>query len=202
LADGPVIQASSEKAIANGITIDKIFDQVKQIRSNHDLPIMLMGYFNQLLKYGIEAFVQRASEAGVDGFILPDLPLDYYQVNYKQLFQKHDLKMSFLITPQTSDERIKAIAEESTAFLYVVSSYAITGSEKEMQAYQQEFFRRVNDLNLATPKLIGFGIRDSKSFNQATEMADGAIIGSAFIRALDQSKDIKKNVKQFIKSIR
>lgn len=202
LADGPTIQHSSEVAIKNGITLNTIFNQLTEIRKDVNIPIIIMGYFNQLLQFGVEDFIKKASEVGVDGMIIPDLPIDYYQEHYKGLFEKYNLKMSFLITPQTDEERVKEIANESTAFLYVVSSYAITGGKSEIEEYQTNYFKKIKDLDIKTPKLIGFGISNAETFNKACQYADGAIIGSAFIKELGQGNDIKTTVKQFITSIK
>jgi len=203
LADGPTIQHSSEVAIENGITLDLIFDQIKEIRKTVDIPIMLMGYLNQLVKYGVEDFLAKATDVGVDGFILPDLPLNIYQEEYKALFDKHNLKMSFLITPQTTDDRIKMIAEESTAFLYVVSSFAITGSKSDIQQNQIEYFKKIEAMKLNTPKLIGFGISNSETFNTACNYANGAIIGSAFIKTLSNTiYELKPTIQDFIKPLK
>ncbi|TXB64304.1 tryptophan synthase subunit alpha [Vicingus serpentipes] len=202
LADGPTIQYSSEIAIENGITLELIFKQVEEIRRSVQIPIILMGYYNQMLQYGVEQFVKKATQVGVDGLIIPDMPLNIYQQEYKKLFEKYDIKMSFLITPQTADERIIEIAKESSAFLYVVSSYAITGGKSEIQNYQTEYFKKIAALNITTPKLIGFGISNAETFEQACTYADGAIIGSAFIKALTDSENIKETIKQFITSIK
>ena len=203
LADGPTIQHSSEAAIENGITLDLIFDQIKEIRKTVDIPIMLMGYLNQLVKYGVEDFLAKAADVGVDGFILPDLPLDIYQDEYKTLFEKHRLKMSFLITPQTSDDRIKMIAKESTAFLYVVSSFAITGSKSDIQQNQIDYFKKIEAMKLNTPKLIGFGISNFKTFNTACNYANGAIIGSSFIKTLSTSTtELKTTIHNFVKLLK
>lgn len=202
LADGPTIQRSSEIAIDNGITIDLIFEQIKEIRKTVTIPIMLMGYLNQVLKYGVEDFLKKAAEVGVDGLILPDLPLEIYQNEYKKLFEKYALKMSFLITPQTSEERITLIAKESTAFLYVVSSFAITGSKSDIQQHQIDYFKKINKINLTTPKLIGFGISNSETFTTTCQYANGAIIGSAFIKALSESTNLKNTIQYFIKNLK
>lgn len=202
LADGPTIQHSSEVAIENGITLDLIFNQIKEIRKTVTIPIMLMGYLNQLVKYGIEDFLSKAKETGVDGLILPDLPLDIYQDEYKMLFEKYNLKMSFLITPQTSEERIKLIAKESTAFLYVVSSFAITGSKSDIQQNQIDYFKKISSMHLNTPKLIGFGISNKSTFNTASNYANGAIIGSAFIKIINNQTNIKAAIQKFIKYLR
>ena len=202
LADGPTIQNSSEVAIKNGISLELIFHQVEEIRKTVQIPIILMGYYNQMLQYGVERFVKKATEVGVDGLIIPDLPLDIYQVEYKALFEQYDLKMSFLITPQTTENRVLEIAKESSAFLYVVSSYAITGGKAAIEDYQTEYFKKIAALNIKTPKLIGFGISNAATFDKACQFAEGAIIGSAFIKAIDKSENLKETIKQFITSIK
>jgi tryptophan synthase alpha chain len=201
LADGPTIQFSSEVAIKNGITLALIFEQVAEIRKTVQIPIILMGYYNQMLQYGVEQFVKKANEVGVDALIIPDLPLDIYQKEYKPLFDQYDLKVSFLITPQTTDERIRVIAKESSAFLYVVSSYAITGGKSVIEDYQTEYFEKIKNMNLNTPKLIGFGISNRETFNRACQYAEGAIIGSSFIKVLGESENLKESINQFVKSV-
>jgi tryptophan synthase alpha chain len=202
LADGPTIQHSSEVAIKNGITLELIFQQVEEIRKAVQIPIILMGYYNQMLQYGVEQFVKKATDVGVDGLIIPDLPLDIYQKEYKTLFEQYHLKISFLITPQTTDSRIELIAKESSAFLYVVSSYAITGGKSAIEDYQTEYFKKIKNMNLNTPKLIGFGISNRETFNRACQYAEGAIIGSAFIKKIGQSENLATTIKEFVKSVK
>ena len=161
-----------------------------------------MGYLNQVVKYGTEAFLSKAKAVGVDGLILPDLPLDIYLDEYKPLFETHGLKMSFLITPQTSENRIRLIAKESTAFLYVVSSFAITGSKSDIEDSQIDYFNYINNLELSVPKLIGFGISNAETFSKACAYADGAIIGSAFIKSLKSSTNLSVDIKQFTNNIK
>jgi len=179
-----------------------IFNQIEVIRKTVDIPIILMGYYNQVLQYGDAAFFEKAKVVGIDGFIIPDLPLDIYQEKHKFQIQSLELDMIFLITPQTTDERIQLIDNESSGFLYVVSSFAITGSQSDMQQNQIDYFKRINTLNLSNPKLIGFGISDKKTFNTACQYAEGAIIGSAFIKALENSQNIKTTVNEFINSVK
>ena len=202
LADGPTIQHSSEVAIKNGITLNLIFQQIQEIRKTVDIPIMLMGYFNQLLQYGVARFLQKAAHVGVDGLIIPDLPLDVYQVEYKGLVEKYGLKMSFLITPQTTEKRIQLLAKESTAFLYVVSSFAITGGKSGIEDYQTEYFKKIASLPIKTPQLIGFGISNKQTFDTACQYANGAIIGSAFIKALGNSQHLKETINEFVKQVK
>ena len=202
MADGPTIQNSSEVAIKNGITLNLIFDQIAEIRKTVSIPIVMMGYYNQVLQYGDIAFFEKAKTVGVDGFILPDLPLDTYQKKYKRLLNSLELDCIFLITPQTTTERIKLIDQESSGFLYVVSSYSITGSKNDIKQAQIDYFKRIKALNLTNPKLIGFGISNKATFDTACEYAEGAIIGSAFIKALKNSKNVKETIKEYIEGIK
>ena len=202
LADGPTIQNSSKIALQNGITLDIIFQQVQEIRKTVNTPIILMGYYNQILQYGADIFFKKAKEVGVNGFIIPDLPIDCYQEKYKTLFQELDLAMIFLITPQTKTERIHLIDFESTGFLYIVSSFAVTGSKSDIQENQLKYFKKINNLKLKNPTLIGFGISDKKTFDIACENANGAIIGSAFIKALENSKNVIECTQEFVQTIK
>jgi len=201
LADGPTIQNSSQIAINNGITLDLIFDQIVEIRKTVTLPIILMGYYNQVMQYGDVAFFEKAKAVGVDGFILPDLPINTYKEQYKALLQDLALDIIFLITPQTTEERIQLVDHESSGFLYVVSSYSITGSNSNIQQNQIDYFKKINQLVLKNPTLIGFGISEQQTFNTACQYADGAIIGSAFIKALAKSTNINKTVSEFVSSV-
>lgn len=202
LADGPTIQNSSEIAIKNGITLDQIFNQIVEIRKTVSIPIILMGYYNQVLQYGAKTFFEKAKRVGVDGFIIPDLPLDIYQKNYKTILKDLELDMIFLITPQTTDERIRLLDEESSGFLYLVSSYAITGSQSNLQQNQLDYFKRIQNLSLKNSKLIGFGISNKESFTTACIYAEGAIIGSTFIKAIKDSNNLKESIANFIKRIK
>ena len=202
LADGPTIQNSSKIAIKNGITIAKIFEQIEEIRKTTNIPILLMGYYNQVLQYGANAFFKKAKEVGVNGFIIPDLPLDIYQKEYQQLLKSLELNMIFLITPQTSDARIKKIDKLSTGFIYVVSSYSVTGSKNDISAQQIEYFKRIKALNLNNPTLVGFGIHNKETFQTACKYTNGAIIGSAFIKTLENSDNLKQSIGEFINGIR
>lgn len=202
LADGPVIQHSSTIAIKNGITLQKIFDQIREIRKHSQIPIILMGYLNQMMAFGEEAFLEEAAHCGADGLIIPDLPVEIYQKQYKQMVEDLNLNMVFLISPYTETERIKLLDAESRGFLYVVSSSSITGQKADLQQAQKSYFDRINRMNLRNSTLIGFGISDRKSYEAACRNASGAIIGSAFIRTLEKTGDIKDNIHDFIKSIR
>jgi len=202
IADGPTIQESSTVAINNGITLELIFNQIAEIRKTVSIPIIMMGYYNQMLNYGAIHFFRKAKEVGVDGFIIPDLPLAVYQEKYKSIFTALELHMVFLITPQTTADRVRLLDSESSGFLYMVSSFAITGSKNDIQQNQLDYFKRIHSLNLSNPKLIGFGISNKKTFDTACEYAEGAIIGSAFIKALKQATNLKETVIEFVKGIK
>lgn len=202
LADGPTIQASSTLALKNGMSIRKVLEQIKSIRSQTNLPIILMGYLNPILQYGIENFLKSCQEVGVDGLILPDLPMYEYETTYQVLFEKYGVKMVFLITPQTSAERIRKIDALSNAFIYVVSTTATTGKQTGFGAANIAYFERIKAMNLKNPSLIGFGISNHETYQSVCQHANGAIIGSAFIRMLEKSQAIEEDVLQFVKSIR
>lgn len=200
LADGPVIQHSSTIALANGMTIKKLFEQLKDLRKKVTLPVLLMGYMNPILQYGFERFCSDAATVGVDGLILPDLPMYEYETEYGPIIQKHHLDFVFLVTPETADERIKDLDSLSSGFLYAVSSSSTTGKDKNMEDVQQ-YISRLKKLKLDNPILVGFGIKDKSSFNDACLNANGAIIGTAFIKALETKDSIENSVKRFMNGI-
>jgi len=202
LADGPTIQASSTIALENGMSIVTLFQQLEGIRETIELPIILMGYLNPVMQYGVEAFLRKCKEVGVDGLIIPDLPMFEYKQLYQSLFEEHGIKLIFLITPQTSVERIKVIDEISNAFIYVVSTASTTGKESGFGEYNKAYFKRIKEMNLKNPSLIGFGISDNEAYQTACEYTNGAIIGSAFIRMLEKSKNQAKDIADFIKTIK
>ncbi|MCF6241038.1 MAG: tryptophan synthase subunit alpha [Bacteroidales bacterium] len=201
LADGPVIQQSSEKALANGITLSKIFEQLKNIRSKVSIPLILMGYLNPVMQYGIENFCRMAAQSGIDGTILPDLPLDIYEKEYKELFRANGLSNILLITPQTAIERLKIIDKATDSFIYMVSSASTTGTKGISSDILQTFTEKIHKAGVQSPRLIGFGISDKESFQNACRFANGAIIGTAFIKALSKKGDIKENIHQFVNKI-
>lgn len=201
VADGPVIQHSSLIALQNGMSIRKLFEQLKEIRQTVDIPLILMGYINPVLQYGVEAFCQRCKEIGIDGLIIPDLPMDVYEEEFKAIFEANNLHNIFLITPQTSEERLRKIDDVSTGFIYMVSSNSTTGAKTSVSDFQQEYFERVNLFGLKNPRLIGFGISNAETFANACEYASGAIIGSAFVKALEESDPLNQKVSGFINSI-
>ncbi len=185
LADGPTIQESSTKALKNGMHTALLFEQLKDIRKEVTIPLILMGYFNPMLQYGVDAFCKKCHEIGIDGFIIPDLPAQVYHEEYKSIFDRYGLLNIFLITPQTSDERIRYMDSISEGFIYMVSSASTTGAQSGFGAVQQNYFKRVADLNLKNPQIVGFGISNHETFTQATTHAKGAIIGSAFIKHME-----------------
>ena len=182
LADGPTIQASSTQALHNGMTSTVLFDQLKDIRKTVSIPLVLMGYFNPMLQYGVEAFCEKCQEVGIDGLIIPDLPVEVYHEEYKTVFERYGLLNIFLITPQTSESRIRYMDSISEGFIYMVSSASTTGSQSGFGNEQTDYFKRIADLQLTNQQIIGFGISDHETFSQATHYAKGAIIGSAFIK--------------------
>ncbi len=200
LADGPVIQHSSTIAIANGMTIAKLFEQLKDFRSIIHVPVILMGYMNPVLQYGFEKFCKEAVAAGIDGLILPDLPGYEFETEYGAIVKKYGLDFIFLVTPETPGERIKKLDELSSGFLYAVSSSATTGKDSNL-ADQADYFKKLKNSQLKNPVLIGFGIKDKQSFEAACTHANGAIIGSAFIKALDNKGTVESSVKQFMDAI-
>ena len=202
LADGPIIQQSSQVALKNGMSLRVLFNQLEDIRSKVKLPLLLMGYINPVIQYGIENFLKKANEIGIDGIILPDLPLQEYLDEYKDLFEKYNLPMIFLISPQTSNERIRKIDEASNAFIYMVSASSTTGIRSNIATEQEKYFERVKNLNLKNPRIIGFGISSKETFDKACKYANGAIIGTAFIRVLEVSLNVKESITKFVKLIR
>jgi tryptophan synthase alpha chain len=200
LADGPVIQASGTVALSNGMTIAKLFEQLGSMRETVTVPVLLMGYMNPVLQYGFEKFCEAAAKAGVDGLILPDLPIYEFETEYGPVMKRYGLDFVFLVTPETSPERIRQVDALSSGFLYAVSSSSTTGKDKDM-GEQEAYFARLKGMNLNNPVLIGFGIRDRATFDAASRHANGAIIGTAYIRALEGASDIAGVTKKFLSGI-
>ncbi len=200
LADGPIIQESSTQAIANGMTSKLLFEQLATIRKTVQIPLIIMGYFNPIMQFGVENFCKKCNEIGIDGLIIPDLPLEEYLSEYQSIFEKYNLKNVFLITPQTSNERILEIDSVSDSFIYMVSTAAVTGSQSGFGNEQMNYFERISNLNLKNPQIIGFGINNLETFEQATLHQKGAIIGSAFIKFI--SNNPIDRIGEFIKKIR
>lgn len=187
LADGPTIQESSTAALKNGMHTELLFEQLRDIRKTVSIPLILMGYFNPMLQYGVDDFCKKCHKIGIDGIIMPDLPLDVYQEMYHPIFQEYGLINVFLITPQTSEKRIRSIDIASNGFIYMVSSTSTTGTETGFGDEQQAYFERISQMGLNNPQIVGFGISNAHAFEQATQKSKGAIIGSAFIKHLTQN---------------
>ncbi|WP_347160378.1 tryptophan synthase subunit alpha [Pontibacter chitinilyticus] len=202
LADGPTIQQSSTVALRNGMTIPKLFEQLQNIRQKTQIPLVLMGYLNPVMQYGVVRFCQKASEIGIDGIILPDLPLQMYVDEYKALFEEYNLSKVFLITPQTPEERIREIDTHTNGFIYMVSSASTTGKTIGLAEQSEAYFQRVAGMQLQNPGVIGFGIHDKETFAAACHHASGAIIGSAFVKALQQEGSLEQNISTFIQRIK
>lgn len=202
VADGPTIQASNKLALDNGMTVKLLLKQIKDIRKKVNIPIILMGYLNPIMQYGIEKFITDASAAGVDGLILPDMPMDVYQQEYKALFDQAGMLNTFLISPTTSEERIRKIDAVTNGFIYAVSSSSTTGAKQEFAEEQISYFERLQSYNLKNPLLIGFGISNNSTFIKASSYTAGAIVGSAFINLLKQSTNLEKDINAFVKDIK
>ena len=201
MADGETIQRSGSQALANGMKLKVLFEQLSNIRSKTTIPIVLMGYFNQVMQYGEEKFMAECQRVGVDGLILPDLPIEVFAREYQTLFSKYKLDSIFLISPQSEEARIRRVDELSTGFIYMVADASITGAAKEISPEQVAYFNRIEQMKLDTPRLIGFGISDHQAFQTACENAQGAIIGSAFIRQLEKDAS-DEGITAFIHSIK
>ncbi len=202
MADGPTIQDSSTVALKNGMNVELLFEQVKSVREKTQIPLIMMGYFNQVMQFGEERFFRKCAEVGVDGLILPDLPVYVFEEKYKALFEALGLRISFLISPQTSEERIRQIDDLAKGFIYMVSSSSITGAKSGISDEQMAYFNRINEMQLKNPRLIGFGISDHATYSTACQFSSGAIIGSAFIRTLDKATDLKAAIKGFVDMVR
>jgi tryptophan synthase alpha chain len=200
LADGPVIQDSSLVALQNGMTIDFLFSQLKDFRKTISIPVVLMGYMNPVLQYGFEQFCQKAAEVGIDGFILPDLPVHEFEHHYSKILSKYGLDFIFLVTPETSETRVRKLDQLSSGFLYAVSSSSTTGNEKDFSQVT-EYLNRLKSYDLKNPFLVGFGIKDKSTFEIVKPHANGAIIGSAIIKALSVSKKPGATAKEFVESV-
>ncbi len=200
LADGPVIQESSARSIENGMTIDRLFVQLKDMRSTIKVPVILMGYMNPVLQYGFEKFCMKAASVGIDGLILPDLPMHEYLTEYGNIIRNNNLDLIFLVTPETKEDRLRNIDALSTGFLYAVSSSSTTGNNKNIND-QQAYFEKLQSMQLKNPILVGFGIKDRETFQAACKHTNGAIIGSAYIKAIENSNNITTDTKNFLQTI-
>ena len=202
LADGPLLQVCNQQALENGMTLNRLFEQLGSIREKVDIPLLLMGYLNPVLNYGIDKFCRKARDIGMDGVILPDLPVREYTVHYQKHFKENGLHMIFLISPQTSEERIREIDTLGSGFIYMVSSASTTGVKSGFQPEQTKYFERIKAMGLELPQLIGFGISTRETYEQACQYASGAIIGSAFMKSLMGEGTIPDKVKTFVNQIR
>lgn len=202
VADGPVIQRSSEKALQNGMSLNMLFKQLEKIRTITDIPLILMGYINPFFRFGMEKFIEKCCETGIDGTIIPDLPVEEFLESYAPLYEKNNLLNIFLISPQTPEERIRYLDSIARGFLYLVSSSSTTGSKQGADVSQTLYYRRIKDLRLKTPCLTGFGISDKESFDEACKYSSGAIIGSAFIKTFDETGDREENIKRFFRNFK
>ena len=201
VADGPTIQHSSEKALENGMTLTVLFDQLAELRKRVSIPVLLMGYVNPIVQYGVEKFCKMAAEVGMDGVIVPDLPIYEYETMYSSYFFDNNLSNIFLVTPQTSEDRIRKIDALSNAFIYLLSSSSITGGSLNVSDNIEGYYKRIKDMELKNPSIIGFGISNADNFNKACEYAGGAIVGSAFVKLLAQADHLSQ-IPAFVRSIR
>ena len=202
LADGPVIQSASTRSLKGGMSVRKLFEQLADIRKDVKIPLILMGYINPIMQYGFEAFCRKCNEVGIDGLIIPDLPFREYEENYRDTARAHNLDMIMLITPETEEDRIRKIDNDSeNGFIYMVSSASTTGAQKEFDAKKQEYFARIDAMNLRRPRMIGFGISNQATYGAAAAHASGVIIGSRFVTLLNETEDPDKAIKQLLKDI-
>lgn len=202
IADGPTIQQSNKVALGNGMNVELLLEQVKTIRQNVTIPILLMGYLNPIMQYGVDRFIKDAATAGVDGLILPDLPLEVYEKQYASTFKEENIFITFLISPTTSKERVNRIDEVSKGFIYAVSSSSTTGARKNFSQGQVSYFEKLKAMKIKKPYLIGFGVSSNRTFKQVAEYSAGAIIGSAFINLLQRSLNLELDINLFIKSLK
>jgi len=201
MADGIVIQNSGQQALKNGMSIRKLFDQLTEVREHIHIPLVMMGYLNPIIQFGFEDFCRECSRVGVDGMIVPDLPMSDYMTEYKEVTERYGLEFIFLITPETSDERIRQIDNNTNGFIYMVSSAAVTGTQQSFDS-KVEYFNRINAMNLKNPRLIGFGISNKSTRDMVNRYSSGAIIGSAFIKALQETNDVEKGVELLLKRLK
>jgi tryptophan synthase alpha chain len=202
VADGPVIQRSSEEALKNGMSLTVLFEQLKELRKEVTVPVVLMGYLNPVLAFGVDAFCSRCNELGIDGVIIPDLPLEEYTAQYKAIFDRYNLASVLFISPTTPEERIRTIDSLNPGFVYAVSSPAVTGGALTMDAEKERYFKRIQDMHLTTPVLIGFGIADQRGYHTACKYSSGAIVGSAFISLISARGVDQKSITSFVQTLR
>lgn len=201
VADGPTIQHSSEEALKNGMTLQVLFEQLRDLRKHVSIPVFLMGYVNPVIQFGVENFCKACREVGVNGTIIPDLPMYEYEELYKRIFEENGISNIFLVTPQTSEQRIRKIDKLSSSFIYLLSSNSTTGKNLEVKDQAESYFKRIKDMDLDSPFIIGFGISNQETFRKATSYANGAIVGTAFVKLLAE-EDYLKKIPEFIESLR
>ena len=201
MADGPVIQHSSQCALNNGMTQKLLFEQLKNIRQVTDIPLLLMGYLNTAMQFGFENYCREAAAVGVDGFIIPDIPLEEYESHYKPIAERYGLKFVLLVTPETDEERVRRIDAISTGFVYLVSSASTTGAQRSFNDEKQAYFKRIADMKLKNPTLVGFGVSNKATFDAACQYSRGAIVGSAFVKALEAEPTVNKAVARLIREL-
>ncbi|MCH4147160.1 MAG: tryptophan synthase subunit alpha [Prevotella sp.] len=202
LADGPVIQSAGTMALKNGMTLKKLFSQLKEIKNEVNIPLVMMGYLNVVMHYGMEDFFKSCVESGVSGCIIPDLPFDDYMNVVKPIADKYDVRVIMMITPETSEERIRFIDEHTDGFIYMVSSASITGAQQSFDDAKQQYFQRINAMNLHNPRMIGFGISNKQTLESAQQNAAGAIIGSKFVTLLNETHDPDKAIDELYEALR
>lgn len=202
MADGPVIQEATTCALRNGMSLKRLFDQLEGIRREVTIPLILMGYLNPIMQFGFENFCRRCRECGIDGVIIPDLPFKDYMNDFKATAEAYDIKMIMLITPETSEERIRLIDDHTDGFIYMVSSAAITGAQKDFNEQKLAYFRRIEALQLHTPRMIGFGISNRQTFESACAHASGAIIGSRFVSLLEEERDPERAIQRLLAALK
>lgn len=202
MADGPVIQEAATCALRNGMSLKRLFDQLEGIRREVTIPLILMGYLNPIMQFGFENFCRRCRECGIDGVIIPDLPFKDYMNDFKSTAEAYDIKMIMLITPETSEERIRLIDDHTDGFIYMVSSAAITGAQKDFNEQKLAYFRRIEAMQLHTPRMIGFGISNRQTFESACAHASGAIIGSRFVSLLDEERDPERAIQRLLAALK
>ena len=203
MADGPTIQESGSQALRNGMTLDVLFEQLKDIRKQSQVPLLFMGYLNQMMQYGVDHFLEACKLAGIDGLIIPDLPVDIYETELKDKVEAAGLHIIFLITPQTSESRVRKIDALAKGFVYMVSNASITGAKSEITQSQLDYFERIKAMNLKNPRLIGFGISTHETFMQACTYAEGAIVGSAFIKQLGNAENgLEHTISNFVHQLK
>jgi tryptophan synthase alpha chain len=202
MADGKVIQDAATKALANGMTLSLLFNQLRNIRQHVHIPLLIMGYLNPIMQFGFEHFCRQCVDCGIDGCIIPDLPFKEYQDHYRIIAERYNIKVVMLITPETSDERIHEIDQHTNGFIYMVSSAATTGAQKDFEAQKHTYFKRINELKLNNPRMVGFGISNKATFHAACEYSSGAIIGSKFVTFLEEEKDPDKAIERLLKALK